>query len=133
MRAFECFGGERGDCTVTTGGDFGGESGPIDIGRVFIAGEGVPERSFEPGVRGPATSESETCGGESRRPLLRGISREILPPSRGAASPGVANPCCLLGEVCRVGYGDGVGVGSFELNMFSKWLRKEETGRYKAS
>jgi hypothetical protein len=39
-----CFGGEPGELTVTSGGDRGGESGPIDTGRSL----GVLERDTGP-------------------------------------------------------------------------------------
>jgi hypothetical protein len=40
----ENLGGDRGESTVTRGGDLGGDIGPIDTGRNF----GVPERDVWP-------------------------------------------------------------------------------------
>ena len=107
--------------------DRGGENVSMDVGLglgllLHGACSDLPR-----GVVDPVPLKSEGLGLELYPLFSRGMSREILPsvrlwssgmPSRSGAPTG----CCrgLAGADCL-----------FELSMFSKWLRSEDTGFYR--
>jgi hypothetical protein len=65
--------GERGDSTVTNGGDIGGDIGPMDTGRSF----GVPERDkLSPIFVFPALCRKLWFGGIVGAGLLLGMSKD---------------------------------------------------------
>lgn len=122
------FGGDRGDSTFTVGGDRGGESGPIDIGRGL---DELRERDSDAMLSFPndfCARRRPSRAGDSLRSIGRGTSNENRPSGRDLAA---SCPSCgngLLGDGCLGVPAPGplVGEGAF-MPKFSKRLRREET------
>jgi hypothetical protein len=117
------FGGDWGDSTVTQGGDLvgslGGENATMDIGRGFGVLHGVGG-ALPRGVIEPWPLRSDMFGVELCALFSLGMSSDIRPSvllSSRARRP--------AGEACR---GEAGAAALFALSMFSKWLRREETG-----
>ena len=127
------FGDDWGDCTVSRGGDLvgerGGEKATMEVGRAF----GVPHGERNPvlprSVNDPVLVRSARFGVELRGLLSRGISRDIRPSSL-LWSSGMRNRSGVLGVDCRGGPAVAVLGDLFEVSIFSKWLRREDTGFY---
>jgi hypothetical protein len=120
---FEECGGDLGELTRTRGGDLvgdlGGEKATIEIGRGLELLHGV-RMTLPRGVMEPLPVLSDKLGVELRPPFSLGMSNDMRPSvlfSSGARRP--------LGEACEGVAGAGV---LFALSMFSKWLRREDTG-----
>ena len=126
-------GGDWGDCIVTRGGDLvgerGGEKATIEVGRAF----GVPQGERNPvlprRVTDPVAVKSAKFGVELRGLFSLGMSKDILPSSL-LWSSGMRNRSGVLGVDCRGGPAAGAMGDLLEVSIFSKWLRREETGFY---
>lgn len=80
--------GDRGESTVTTGGDVGGDKGPMDIGRGLEYVDWGVRGVTAPGVRGPSLLTSAVRGGDCLDPFGRGRSNETRPPNLARWSSG---------------------------------------------
>lgn len=121
------FGGDAGDWTVTLGGDLvgdlGGEKATMEVGRDFALLQGVC-RLLPRGVVGPVTLRSARFCVEVRAPVSLGISSDMRP-FLLLSSTTLSRSAAAEGE----GWRGLAGVGFlFALSMFSKWLRREDTG-----
>lgn len=125
------FGGDCGECTVTFGGDLVDErGGPNDIiddglGLGVLQGANRPVRPR--GVMEPPLLASRNWDAVGRPPFSRGMSSDIRP-SALLWSSGMPRRSGVLGDVRR-GVA-GACVLLLEPSMFSKWLRREDTGFY---
>lgn len=89
VMGLDIFGGDRGDSTMTFGGDRGGESGPMDIGRGLDGlreGASGANRSFPACLCTCMLNPSR--GGEFRLESGRGISNEKRPSRRERMASG---------------------------------------------
>lgn len=119
LAAILCFGGEPGASTVTSGGERGGDRGPIDTGRSF----GVLDRDTGPLL---SPSGSKCALGWLAVKLWFGLGM-----SRDAPLLYDSAVCTFNALLVGPSEGDGSGGGGFDLIIFSKWLRREDTGFYR--
>lgn len=129
-RRSDVFGGDPGDSTITFGGDRGGDRGPMEIGRgreEFLEEISGINLSF-PNCRCARTTSR---GGEFFLEIGRGMSREKRPSGR-TRCPSCPSPIHRdCGDGCRGMFELGPLVGEvlFDVALFSKRLRKDDTGR----
>lgn len=113
---------------MTFGGDLvrdlGGEKAIMEEGRGFGLLHGACSVDLPRGVADTDPLYSERLGVDVRGPFSRGMSNDILP-SVLLLSSGIRRRSVALGVGCLGGAAAGA---LFELSMFSKWLRREETG-----
>jgi hypothetical protein len=129
----EYLGGDRGESTVTIGGERGGDRGPIDVGRVV----GVAGTEARPSSTGVMVDENwPWCAGEVWTAPVLGKSRDMRPsplvcPSSVSSHglPVFKTPCDVLAGGCgSAGLSVGFSAGGLDFIMLSKWLRREDTG-----
>jgi hypothetical protein len=125
-----CGGGERGDWTITLGGervrervgDLGGEKATIDVGRGLGLDQGA-RKLDERGVGLPFPLRSTTLG-EDLSMCSLGMSSDMRPSVLRWSSG--TRPSAGPGERWR-GVA-GAAVDLLALSRFSNWARREETG-----
>jgi hypothetical protein len=98
----------------------------MEVGLGFGLLSGV-RGALGPGVRSPCALSCLT-GDEDRLWFGLGISNEIRPSARDLTSSGFSKRSAGQGDGCLNEGVDGAGGGLLPFNMFSKWLRREETG-----
>lgn len=122
-------GGDRGDCTVTFGGDLvgdlGGEKAIMEVGRGFPLLQGMRPSVLERGVTEPVPLKSATFS-ELCDACSLGMSSDMRPSAR-LLSSGMGRRSLAPGERWRGAAGaDDLLV----LRRFSNWARREDTGFY---